>query len=141
MHHLLTSKHRLIGLAYPLFNGFITLYLTTHISDASSSVSTTYRNYVIISILGIPGSVIACLVVDWYRKDHSEKSMTDDRSGMSFSIGGRKLTMAVSTALTGIFLFLFTTSTKEADVLAYSCVTSLTQYVEPPLFISIASQN
>ncbi|KAF8823535.1 hypothetical protein HHX47_DHR10000292 [Lentinula edodes] len=117
----------LIGLAYPLFNGFITLYLTTHISDVSSSVSTTYRNYVIISILGIPGSVIACLVVDWYRKDHSEKSMRDDRSGRRFSIGGRKLTMAVSTALTGIFLFLFTTSTKEADVLAYSCVTSLTQ--------------
>ncbi|KAJ3865197.1 MFS general substrate transporter [Lentinula novae-zelandiae] len=117
----------LIGLAYPLFNGFITLYLTTHISDASSSVSTTYRNYVIISILGIPGSVIACLVVDWYRKDHSEKSMRDNRSGRRFLIGGRKLTMAVSTALTGIFLFLFTTSTKEADVLAYSCVTSLTQ--------------
>ncbi|KAJ3994421.1 MFS general substrate transporter [Lentinula boryana] len=106
----------LIGLAYPLFNGFITLYLTTHVSDASSSVSTTYRNYVIISILGVPGSVIACFVVDWSRKSQSR-----------FSIGGRKLTMAVSTALTGIFLFLFTTSTKEADILAYSCVTSLTQ--------------
>ncbi|KAJ3720585.1 MFS general substrate transporter [Lentinula raphanica] len=107
----------LIGLAYPLFNGFITLYLTTHVTDASSNVSTTYRNYVIISILGVPGSVIACLVVDWSRKSRSGK----------FSLGGRKLTMAVSTALTGIFLFLFTTSTKEADVLAYSCVTSLTQ--------------
>ncbi|KAJ3799869.1 MFS general substrate transporter [Lentinula aff. detonsa] len=106
----------LIGLAYPLFNGFITLYLTTHVSDASSSVSTTYRNYVIISILGVPGSVIACFVVDWSRKSQSR-----------FSLGGRKLTMAVSTALTGIFLFLFTTSTKEADILAYSCVTSLTQ--------------
>ncbi|KAJ3832855.1 MFS general substrate transporter [Lentinula raphanica] len=107
----------LIGLAYPLFNGFITLYLTTHVTDASSNVSTTYRNYVIISILGVPGSVIACLVVDWSRKSRSGK----------FSLGGRKLTMAVSTSLTGIFLFLFTTSTKEADVLAYSCVTSLTQ--------------
>ncbi|KAJ4474237.1 MFS general substrate transporter [Lentinula aciculospora] len=104
----------LIGLAYPLFNGFITLYLTTHVSDASSSVSTTYRNYVIISILGVPGSIIACLVVDWTKKDQSAKNIS------RFSIGGRKLTMAVSTALTGIFLFLFTTSTKEADVLAYS---------------------
>ncbi|KAF5371452.1 hypothetical protein D9757_009971 [Collybiopsis confluens] len=106
----------LIGLAYPLFNGFITLYLTTHVADANSSVFTTYRNYVIISVLGVPGSIIACLVVDWTRKDQTK-----------FSIGGRKLTMAVSTVLTGVFLFLFTTSTKSADVLAYSCVTSLTQ--------------
>ncbi|KAF5345496.1 hypothetical protein D9757_013516 [Collybiopsis confluens] len=106
----------LIGLAYPLFNGFITLYLTTHVADANSSVFTTYRNYVIISVLGVPGSIISCLVVDWTRKDQTK-----------FSIGGRKLTMAVSTVLTGVFLFLFTTSTKSADVLAYSCVTSLTQ--------------
>ncbi|KAE9400144.1 MFS general substrate transporter [Gymnopus androsaceus JB14] len=106
----------LIGLAYPLFNGFFPLYLTTHVEGGSSSVSTTYRNYVIFSILSIPGSVIACLVVDWSRKSES-----------GFSIGGRKLAMAVFTALTGIFLFLFTTSTTQADVLAYSCVTSLTQ--------------
>ncbi|KIK66825.1 hypothetical protein GYMLUDRAFT_1023751, partial [Collybiopsis luxurians FD-317 M1] len=108
----------LIGLAYPLFNGFITLYLTTHVA-ASTSVFVTYRNYVIISVLGVPGSIIACLVVDWTRKDPSK-----------FSIGGRKLTIAVSTALTGVFLFLFTTSTKAEDVLAYSCVTSLTHYTQ-----------
>ncbi|KIK66850.1 hypothetical protein GYMLUDRAFT_69899 [Collybiopsis luxurians FD-317 M1] len=108
----------LIGLAYPLFNGFITLYLTTHVV-ASTSVFVTYRNYVIISVLGVPGSIIACLVVDWTRKDPSK-----------FSIGGRKLTMAVSTTLTGVFLFLFTTSTKAEDVLAYSCVTSLTHYTQ-----------
>ncbi|KAE9384900.1 MFS general substrate transporter [Gymnopus androsaceus JB14] len=94
----------LIGLAYPLFNGFFPLYLTTHVEGGSSSVSTTYRNYVIFSILSIPGSVIACLVVDWSRKSES-----------GFSIGGRKLAMAVFTALTGIFLFLFTTSTTQAD--------------------------
>ncbi|KAJ3769764.1 MFS general substrate transporter [Lentinula raphanica] len=114
----------LIGLAYPLFNGFITLYLTTHVTDASSNVSTTYRNYVIISILGVPGSVIACLVVDWSRKSRSGK----------FSLGGRKLTMAVSTALTGIFLFLFTTSTKEADVLAYSCMYGVLYAYTPEVF-------
>ncbi|THU77132.1 hypothetical protein K435DRAFT_703066, partial [Dendrothele bispora CBS 962.96] len=59
----------LIGLAYPLFNGFITLYLTTQVKDSDGSVSTTYRNYSIISVLGVPGSVIACLVVDWTRKN------------------------------------------------------------------------
>jgi MFS family permease len=106
----------LIGLAYPLFNAFITLYLTTQVADASSTVSTTYRNYVIISVLGVPGSIIAAFIVS-YR----------GRSQSKFSIGGRKLTMATFTALTGIFLFLFTTSKTAAAVLAYSCVTSLTQ--------------
>lgn len=37
--------------------------------------------------------------------------------------------MAVSTLLTGIFLFLFTTSKTEAAVLGYSCASGLTQYV------------
>jgi len=106
----------LIGLAYPLFNSFITLYLSTHVTDGSSSTFTTYRNYSIISVLGVPGSIIACLVVDWTRKNPS-----------GFAMGGRKVTLAVSTALTGIFLFLFTTSNKEADVLAYSCASGLTQ--------------
>ncbi|GAV98699.1 MFS general substrate transporter [Lentinula edodes] len=105
----------LIGLAYPLFNGFITLYLTTQV-PSDSSVSTTYRNYSIISVLGVPGSIIACLVVDWTRKNKS-----------AFAMGGRKVTMAVSTALTGVFLFLFTTSKTTAAVLGYSCASGLTQ--------------
>ncbi|KAJ3769769.1 MFS general substrate transporter [Lentinula raphanica] len=105
----------LIGLAYPLFNGFITLYLTTQV-PSDSSISTTYRNYSIISVMGIPGSIIACLVVDWSRKNRS-----------AFAMGGRKVTMAVSTALTGVFLFLFTTSKTNAAVLGYSCASGLTQ--------------
>ncbi|KAE9400108.1 MFS general substrate transporter [Gymnopus androsaceus JB14] len=106
----------LIGLAYPLFNGFITLYLTTQVADSDTSISTTYRNYTIISVLGVPGSIIACLVVDWTRKDKS-----------AFAMGGRKVTLAVSTALTGVFLFLFTTSKTEAAVLGFSCASGLTQ--------------
>ena len=76
------------------------------------------RNYSIISVLGIPGSIIACVAVDWTR-----------RGGGKFKLGGRKLTMAISTALTGIFLFLFTTATNNSGVLAYNCVTALTQSV------------
>ncbi|KAK7026038.1 hypothetical protein VNI00_015765 [Paramarasmius palmivorus] len=106
----------LIGLAYPLFNGFITLYLTTQVPDSDTSVSRTYRDYTIISTLGVPGSILACFVVDWTRKSQSR-----------FSFGGRKLTMAVSTCLTGVFLFLFTTSKSQAAVLGYSCASSLTQ--------------
>ncbi|KAJ4500165.1 MFS general substrate transporter [Lentinula lateritia] len=112
----------LIGLAYPLFNGFITLYLTTQV-PSDSSVSTTYRNYSIISVLGVPGSIIACLVVDWTRKNKS-----------AFAMGGRKVTMAVSTALTGVFLFLFTTSKTTAAVLGYSCASGLTQLMYGVLY-------
>ncbi|KAK7030175.1 major facilitator superfamily domain-containing protein [Favolaschia claudopus] len=107
----------LIGLAYPLFNGFITLYLSTQVKDQESSTNRTYRDYSIISVLGVPGSIIACLVVDYTRKNQGSK----------FAMGGRKLTMALSTALTGIFLFLFTTSKTENAVLGFSLASGLTQ--------------
>ncbi|VDC07272.1 unnamed protein product [Peniophora sp. CBMAI 1063] len=105
----------LIGLAYPLFNGFITLYLKARTSGGSGSINETYRNYSIISVLGIPGSIIACIIVDQTRRS---------RSGLV--LGGRKFAMAVSTALTGVFLFLFTTATNQAGVLGYNCASALT---------------
>lgn len=114
---LTSSITGLIGLAYPLFNSFLPIYLKERVSN-DAGVGETYRNYTIISVLGIPGSLIACLVVDWTRGSDSR-----------WSLGGRKLTMAVSTALTGIFLFLFTTSKTEAAVLGFSCASGLTQYV------------
>ncbi|EIW83728.1 MFS general substrate transporter [Coniophora puteana RWD-64-598 SS2] len=108
----------LIGLAYPLFNAYLPLYLAAQgSSSGSGSLDETYRNYAIISVLGIPGSLIACAVVDWTRGS----------SGSRFFIGGRKLSLAVSTALTGIFLFLFTTSHNAAAVLGWSCASGLTQ--------------
>ena len=104
-------------MAYPLFNGFLTLYLSARVPAGSDSTSVTYRNYTIISVLGVPGSLLACAIVDYTR-----------RAG-KYSLGGRKFAMALSTALSGIFLFLFTTSKTNAAVLGYSCVTSLTEYV------------
>ncbi|KZV77351.1 MFS general substrate transporter [Peniophora sp. CONT] len=104
----------LIGLAYPLFNGFITLYLKARTSG-SGSINETYRNYSIISVLGVPGSIIACIIVDRTRRSQS-----------GFVLGGRKFAMAISTVLTGIFLFLFTTATNQAGVLGYNCASSLT---------------
>lgn len=131
-----------IGLAYPLFNSFLPLYLNTRFATATD-VSTGYRNYVIISVMGIPGSIIACLVVDWTRKkstaddredssENEEKRLREDSKPYSFwsglgVIGGRKLTMTISTLLTGIFLFLFTTSKNQAAVLGWSCASGLTQ--------------
>ncbi|VDB95858.1 unnamed protein product [Peniophora sp. CBMAI 1063] len=104
----------LIGLASPLFNGFITLYLKAR-TTGSGSLNETYLNYSIISILGAPGSVIACIIVDRTRRS---------RSG--FVLGGRKYAMALFTALTGVFLFLFTTATNQAGVLGYNCASTLT---------------
>ncbi|KAL1752546.1 major facilitator superfamily domain-containing protein [Schizophyllum commune] len=132
----------LIGLAYPLYNAFLPLYLAERV-DADSSTYTTYRNYTIISVVGIPGSVLACLIVDWTRGgkdvvDEEEAGSAESGDGekteaapvkrkTKFSLGGRKLSMAISTLLTGIFLFLFTTSANEAAVLGFSCASGLTQ--------------
>ncbi|KAI0692544.1 major facilitator superfamily domain-containing protein [Cytidiella melzeri] len=104
----------LIGLAYPLFNGFLVLYLEDKITFADT-LNRTYRDYIIVAVLGIPGSAIACLIIDWTRN-----------SG-KWEIGGRKLALAVSTLATGLFLFLFTTATTEAAYLGFSCASSLTQ--------------
>ena len=104
----------LLGLAYPLFNGFLVLYLQDRISF-DDTLNKTYRDYVIVGVLGIPGSMIACVIVDWTRN-----------SGR-FAIGGRKFALAISTLATGLFLFLFTTATTESAYLGYSCASSLTQ--------------
>src|ERR1700742_4357663 len=78
-------------------------------------IFTFLRQYTIFSVLGIPGSIIACYLVEI------------TRGKGRFKIGGRKYSMALATALTGIFLFLFTTAKDAQQTLAYSCVTSLTQ--------------
>jgi len=47
----------IIGLAYPLYNAFLPLYLANAGAQASDgSVYTTYRNYVIISVRKHPPS-------------------------------------------------------------------------------------
>ncbi|KAL1693218.1 major facilitator superfamily domain-containing protein [Schizophyllum commune] len=122
----------LIGLAYPLFNAFLPLYLANRVSDNDSSTDTIYRNYTIISVLGIVGPGIACLFVDWTRSnanidsDALHANSEPKRSTRKFTLVGRKLVMALSTLLTGVFLFLFTTSKTDAAVLGFSCASALT---------------
>jgi len=105
----------LVGLAYPLFNSFLPVYLSQRNVNSSDSINDTYRQYTIVSVLGIPGSMIACYLVE----------VTRGKGRWQF--GGRKYSMALATALTGVFLFLFTTAKNANQTLAYSCVTSLTQ--------------
>ena len=79
-----------IGMGYPLFNAFLPQYLSNAGKDLPPTpTAIVYRNYAITSIVGVPGSIIACYTVD-------------------VKYIGRKGTIAAATLLTAIFLFLFT---------------------------------
>ncbi|KAL4916785.1 major facilitator superfamily domain-containing protein [Aspergillus aurantiobrunneus] len=80
-----------IGMGYTLFNAFLPQYL-----GQNSSTYETYRNYAITAVCGIPGPLLAWVMVD-------------------IPYVGRKGTMAASTCITGVLLFCFT-ATKDADV-------------------------
>ena len=99
-----------VGLAYPLFNSFIAVYLKqkSDVSASPSSISEQYRQLVIIAVCGVPGSLFAAAMVE-------------------LPYAGRRGTMALFTCLTGVFLFLFTTATSPDAYLGWSCATSLTQ--------------
>lgn len=101
-----------IGMGYPLFNAFLPQYLANGTSASGETVSSyeTYRNYAITSVVGVPGSILACYTVD-------------------IPYIGRKGTMAVSTMLSGIFLFLFTLSSSSTYQLAFSSVEAFFQNI------------
>lgn len=111
-----------IGMGYPLFNAFLPQYFSHHRGDAdvgqlhseASLISNeTYRNYAITSILGIPGSLLAAYLVD-----HPSPFL------------GRRGTLAGSTLVSAIFLFLFVAyGTTPATQLAFSCVESFSQNI------------
>ncbi|KAL9067311.1 MAG: hypothetical protein Q9157_006852 [Trypethelium eluteriae] len=83
-----------IGLGFPLFNAFLPQYLSN--ADAGpeegpTSTDVAYRDILITAIVGFPGAILACYTVD-------------------LKYLGRKGTMAVSTLISGILLYLFTLS-------------------------------
>ncbi|EMR66389.1 putative sugar protein [Eutypa lata UCREL1] len=99
-----------IGMGYPLFNAFLPQYLANSGSDQPTSTNIVYRNYAITSIVGVPGSILACYTVD-------------------IKYIGRKGTMAIATAISGMFLFLFTTSGDPNTQLAFSSLEALFQNI------------
>jgi MFS family permease len=120
-----------IGMGYPLFNAFLPQYLShsTGGGGDSSSSSTppreadptdptkisaeTYRNYAILSVVGVPGSILAYFTVD---------------SQSAFL--GRRGTLAISTFISASFLFLFVRyGTTSASQLAFSCVEAFSQNI------------
>ncbi|WFD44148.1 hypothetical protein MPSI1_002814 [Malassezia psittaci] len=94
----------LIGLAFPLYNAFI----PTIISDKeATSTYITYRNLLIIGVLGVPACIIGAFLVEV--------------KGI-----GRKGTLGISTVLTGVFLFCSTTTSTSTQLLGWQCAWSFT---------------
>jgi hypothetical protein len=96
-----------VGWAYPLFNAFLPQYLEHAGKGAADLVpaDVVYLNYLITSVAGVPGSFIACYTVDLPRF-------------------GRKGTMAASTVMTAISLFMFTVSGNSAWQTFAACIQS-----------------
>ncbi|RAL00566.1 putative sugar transporter [Aspergillus ibericus CBS 121593] len=99
-----------IGMGYPLFNAFLPQYLENAGGSSSSSTYVAYRNYAITSIVGVPGSILACYTVE-------------------IKYIGRKGTMVFSTLITGVLLFCFTVSTNSNVQLVCSCLEAFFQNI------------
>ncbi|EXJ89840.1 MFS transporter, metabolite:H+ symporter [Capronia epimyces CBS 606.96] len=100
-----------IGLGYPLYNAFIP-YLQAikgaQFGDGSTYI--TYRNQVIIAVLGIPGALLGGAMVEIRRF-------------------GRRGSLCVSTILTGVFLYCSTTATTSNSLLGWNCAFSFTSNI------------
>ncbi|KAI5858186.1 MFS general substrate transporter [Durotheca rogersii] len=112
-----------IGLGYPLFNAFLPQYLSHGGSEApgnsegmaafNAASSETYRNYAIISVVGVPGSLLAA-----YTVDHKSPFL------------GRKGTLAISTLVSAVFLFFFVAfGTTPNRQLFFTCVEAFCQNI------------
>lgn len=110
-----------IGLGYPLFNAFLPQYLShggsSPPSDADAPASEitadTYRSYAITSLAGVPGSLLAA-----YTVDHPSPFL------------GRRGTLAISTFVSGIFLFVFVKfGTSPSSQLLFSCIEAFAQNI------------
>ncbi|PSK37844.1 hypothetical protein C7M61_003089 [Candidozyma pseudohaemuli] len=99
---LVITSWALIGLAFPLYNAFLPSYLEQRgLANAELSVATTYRNTLIVAVMGVPGAIIAGLLVELRT--------------------GRKGVLFVSLVLTGIVLFGSTTAKTPDSNLAWNC--------------------
>lgn len=92
-----------IGLGYPLYNAFLPYIQATRGAEfGDGSTYLTYRNSLIISVLGIPGALIGGYLIEVPRL-------------------GRKGTLALSTTATGVFLYASTTAMTSTELLGWNC--------------------
>ncbi|KAK4147863.1 uncharacterized protein C8A04DRAFT_33947 [Dichotomopilus funicola] len=108
---LIMAVWAFIGLGYPLYNAFLPYIQATRGADfGDGSTYLTYRNSLIIAVLGVPGALIGGVLVELPRF-------------------GRKGTLAVSTILTGVFLYASTTALDSQSLLGWNCAFSFTSNV------------
>ncbi|KAF5335322.1 hypothetical protein D9611_011779 [Ephemerocybe angulata] len=108
---LLIILWALIGLAFPLYNSFVTYYLATRGADfGDGSVYITYRNQAILSVIGVPGALLAGYMVE-------------------LPVLGRRGTLSISTTLTGVFILVSTTARTSNALLGWNCAYSFTSNV------------
>ncbi|OAL43219.1 MFS general substrate transporter [Pyrenochaeta sp. DS3sAY3a] len=108
---IMTFVWALIGLAFPLYNAFLPyIQATRGVDYGDGSTYITYRNSLIIAVLGVPGCIIGGILVETPRM-------------------GRKGTLALSTALTGVFLFCSTTAVSSPSLLGWNCAYSFTSNI------------
>ncbi|KAF8258166.1 MFS general substrate transporter [Lactarius quietus] len=93
----------LIGLATTLYNNFLPYLLASRGAKfEDATYHTTYRNLVILSVIGIPSAAIATLSIE-------------------LPYIGRRGTLAISAGLTGAFLFASTTARSSPALLGWNC--------------------
>ncbi|KAI9894175.1 MAG: hypothetical protein M1814_004029 [Vezdaea aestivalis] len=96
-----------IGLGFPLYNAFLPyIQAKRGVDFGDGSTYITYRNSLIIATLGVPGAILGGLLVE-------------------VAQFGRKGALAVSTALTGVFLFCSTTAKTSNSLLGWNCAYGL----------------
>lgn len=92
-----------IGIAYPLFFNFLPTYLAQRFP--SNSFDITYRNYCIVSAVGVIGPISASMLV---------------RTKL-----GRRWCMGGSAIITGAFLYGYTAAASQSMDLAFNCISML----------------
>lgn len=100
---LITAVWAFIGLGYPLYNAFLPYIQATRGAEfGDGSTYLTYRNSLIIAVLGIPGALLGGYLVEVPRI-------------------GRKGTLSASAVLTGVFLYASTTAVTSNALLGWNC--------------------
>jgi hypothetical protein len=95
----------LIGLAYPLYNVFLPMYLASRgASFGVLSPYVTWRNYALVNFSGIPGPIVAGFMCrsKWF--------------------WGRRGTMVVGALITMVFFFCYTQVRTESQNVGFSCI-------------------
>ncbi|KAI1374250.1 MFS general substrate transporter [Hypoxylon crocopeplum] len=100
-----------IGLGYPLYNAFLPYIQSTRgVEFGDGSTYITYRNSLIIAVLGVPGALVGGGLVE-------------------LPNFGRKGALSVSTVLTGVFLYCSTTARSSSSLLGWNCAYNFTSNV------------